>query len=142
MGSTGANLISEVSTRSEEEQQQEQNQRIQNVGEVEGQTSFDSEENSRARAEQSNTSTFSELELEKKRTSDILGVLGRAVLELHNAASKALDAVETRLQPDISLDSDSVDVLVRRLADLSTKIAQLKDVHSSLKGAAVSSSAK
>ncbi|KAL5102606.1 hypothetical protein TcWFU_007738 [Taenia crassiceps] len=54
--------------------------------------------------------------------------------ELHAAASKVLNATTTRLQPDTDLKFDNVDVLIQQIADFSTKIAKLEDVHSSLKG--------
>ncbi|KAL5963588.1 hypothetical protein TSMEX_008679 [Taenia solium] len=137
MNSTDADLTCEVSTENEEEQQQEQNQQVENEKEFQRRASVDAEENSKVRVDQPNASSSSEFEQEGNTTNDIVGVLGSAVQELHAATSKALNATTTNLHPDTSPNPGNVDVLIQRIADLSAKIANLKDTHSLLKGTAV-----
>ncbi|VDK23949.1 unnamed protein product [Taenia asiatica] len=137
MDSTDANLTCEVSTENEKEQQQKQNQQAENEKEIQRRASVDAEENSEVNVDQSNASNSSGFEPERNTTNDIVGVLESAVQEPHAAASKALDAITADLYPDTSPNPGSVDVLIQRIADLSAKIANLKDAHSLLKGTAV-----
>ncbi|KAL5103547.1 hypothetical protein TcWFU_006978 [Taenia crassiceps] len=138
MASTSTNSICEESGRSKEgqqqEQQQEQHQQAENAKVIGEQASVHAEGNSRPSAEQSNVSISSEVRSDQNARNEVVGVPGSAVGELHAAASKVLNATTTRLQPDTDLKFDNVDVLIQQIADFSTKIAKLEDVHSSLKG--------